>query len=748
MSVNIEQSINDIHQLIKQPIYDNVIKLIKYNEGYNDVAFHFDYESYPIKITTDFNSFCLAESPIEIINTNNFNLKMVFKNKTPTNILNELLIINSIDKKIEIKSHDIFHVFQKFEEFVKNKLNYSELEKIFLEFSQKNKSTLSKNKIPKGLLLNQQQIIQLIINEIKKINRTQNYLHYIDIDKENPFDIIVRFKFDKILDKLKEFGYDYMEIKLCIDPKTYPFIPPKIEYVKPKIQLPLLFGLLNLDILKLNNWNSTITLDYLIESIGNSLKPIIENYVMFDDPSNSNLKISFDNLEYELIKLTSITKEYENNIVNINIPIPKINQNVNESKYWKSGTGYGTDGSKTWDISTYVEEQEIQNNQITDILININKLISNSNINIIENSILINYIVNQIKGLNILEFEKNSVMYIQIFDILTNIFGCDLSQPVINKIAVGIKNIYDDIDTLFKTSPSSLTIENYLQIYQLAKTYLDKYVEPTQIIVIPTDIKEQYCNIMKSLQFNNYQVPPYHRFIKNQNEKPQKQSLMRILSEISSFKSSLPLNWDSTIWTRVSTDCLNLFSFLISGPKDTPYENGLFEFHACFPPDYPSKEPKVLIHTTGNGTVRFNPNLYDSGKVCLSLLGTWSGSGGENWNPKTSTFLQVMVSIQSLILIENPYFNEPGWERDMNSESGKQKSNMYNEERKPHTIKLAMIDMIKNPPVGFEEVVRNHFKMKKEEIINNTLIWEQNATTHKKLIETNRAELIELLNEL
>jgi hypothetical protein len=39
-------------------------------------------------------------------------------------------------------------------------------------------------------------------------------------------------------------------------------------------------------------------------------------------------------------------------------------------------------------------------------------------------------------------------------------------------------------------------------------------------------------------------------------------------------------------------------------------------------------------------------------------------------NPKTSTLLQVLVSIQSLILVEKPYFNEPGYERTMNTPEG------------------------------------------------------------------------------
>lgn len=50
-------------------------------------------------------------------------------------------------------------------------------------------------------------------------------------------------------------------------------------------------------------------------------------------------------------------------------------------------------------------------------------------------------------------------------------------------------------------------------------------------------------------------------------------------------------------------------------------------------------------------------SLYNCGKVCLSLLGTWQGSQGESWNAKTSTFLQVMISIQSLIFVPQPYFN-------------------------------------------------------------------------------------------
>jgi len=44
--------------------------------------------------------------------------------------------------------------------------------------------------------------------------------------------------------------------------------------------------------------------------------------------------------------------------------------------------------------------------------------------------------------------------------------------------------------------------------------------------------------------------------------------------------------------------------------------------------------------------LQFNPNLYNEGKVCLSLLGTWQGGRGESWSAEYSTVLQVLVSIQ------------------------------------------------------------------------------------------------------
>jgi ubiquitin-protein ligase len=750
---NIEQ----IKNYITSPINNQIIKLIRHDDNVSNYVLHFDVNTIPLKITTDFNRYCLAESGLDTINLKPFNLNIVFKNKDPKNILEQISRLITFDNNNPTKKFsDPFHVYQKIEELTKFDINWSVIEKVFSKNIESNtKLQTTDNKIPKELLLTPIQISQLIINEIKRVNRNKTFEHYIVPDENNPYNLFLRLKFNdsNIFQQIKkDFGYDYMELKLIINPKTHPFIPPKIEYIRPKIKLPLLLSILNLDILKLDNWNPTITLEYFISSLGSQIELFINDYVIPDAITNGNKNISYNELEYELIKLASITKEYSNDKIQIKISKLKISNNEKSGNaYWKAGTGYGNDNLTSWDIKTFIQEKELQSEELANCLLKINSLIKPEYIEIINDSILINYINNQIKGLTMLELEKNKKIFTEIFNILANLADKNISQTIINSFSCNLTMLRDEIDMLFKTSTESLNNEFLLQIYCLSDWYVSRYVELPEIpkeIIISSDIKEKYCEIMKKLQFGSYEIPRDHRFNKYLSNKPEQKSLMRILSEISGFKTNLPLNWESSIWVRVPKNNFNIFSFLISGPKDTPYENGLFEFHAYLPPNYPNGVPEVLIHTTGNGKVRFNPNLYDSGKVCLSLLGTWAGQEGEKWNPQTSTFLQIMVSIQSLILVEQPYFNEPGWEREMNTKHGQEKSRLYSEERQPSTIKLAMTDMINNPPQGFEDVVLNHFRMKKDEIINKTLIWQQNAIKFNNIMEKNRNELLTLLEKL
>lgn len=82
---------------------------------------------------------------------------------------------------------------------------------------------------------------------------------------------------------------------------------------------------------------------------------------------------------------------------------------------------------------------------------------------------------------------------------------------------------------------------------------------------------------------------------------------------------------------------------MIRGPEKTPYEDGIFFFDIQLPSNYPTSPP--LVHYVSFCTDRLNPNLYEEGKVCVSLLGTWSGKGTEVWT-SNSSILQLLVSIQ------------------------------------------------------------------------------------------------------
>lgn len=106
---------------------------------------------------------------------------------------------------------------------------------------------------------------------------------------------------------------------------------------------------------------------------------------------------------------------------------------------------------------------------------------------------------------------------------------------------------------------------------------------------------------------------------------------------------------------------------LIIGPKDTIYEGGFFLFDIDVPNDYPMIPPKFTYQTNLQG-IRFNANLYTTGKVCLSILNTWSGPG---WAP-TYNICKCLLSICAQILgVPHPIENEPGFTHQKNKHEAK-----------------------------------------------------------------------------
>eukprot|EP01137_Pigoraptor_chileana_P003704 Opistho-2@44285 len=250
----------------------------------------------------------------------------------------------------------------------------------------------------------------------------------------------------------------------------------------------------------------------------------------------------------------------------------------------------------------------------------------------------------------------------------------------------------------------------------------------------------------------------------NPNNKPKeafsaRRRILRIAQELDTLSTSLPLEATSAILVRTDETKMDLLQALIIGPEGTPYSGGCFLFDVYFPKDYPTVPPQVQLQTTGGGSVRFNPNLYANGKVCLSLLNTWEGQPGEKWAAETSTLLQVLVSIQSLIFVPSPWFNEPGYEKYLGTPEGDKNSSIYNQNLRVRTVQLAMLGILQSPPPCFDAAVKSHFFLRKEAVLAQCREWLADAAAveqsvaggkgnHRQELEKAVGELESLLGKL
>ncbi|KAK9247562.1 hypothetical protein V1506DRAFT_531522 [Lipomyces tetrasporus] len=161
------------------------------------------------------------------------------------------------------------------------------------------------------------------------------------------------------------------------------------------------------------------------------------------------------------------------------------------------------------------------------------------------------------------------------------------------------------------------------------------------------------------------------------NHSPSKLNHRRLARERKILSSSLP----EGIYVRSYTNRLDLFRALIMGPRGTPYEMAPFMFDIHITSNFPSEPPDCFFHSWNtNGVGRVNPNLYEDGNICLSLLGTWPGEQtSEKWNPQTSSILQLLVSLQSLVLNSTPYYNEAGYDAVQGTGTAVVNAELYSE---------------------------------------------------------------------
>ena len=732
-----------------QEIEDNFSNLNQYHltncqENFIVKFSHID-NMFELNINKDLEYMYLKSNSV---NTDIINLKLIGKKNT--NLVLNYIKNNTSTKKRKSDYIDNFGLFRAREVFNKGNCNFENILQDLLQSSIT--SSLSINSIPKNLLYSRKQIAEMLVNELKYVNSCKDYSDYI-IPSDEPYSFIMNIFIE---------GSDKKNIKLLIkfDPDLYPFYPPTLKYISPNAKRSLVYNFSNLDILKLENWNPIINMDWLIRNLNRVLNDLYKDYI------ESSELVELTELDKEIINFSSIIGEKIYQDIKIDLHHTKFSlketkENSNgKDRYWKSGVGYGFQGRDEWDIKKFVKDQEVKNKNLEKSLSNIILLISNEfKISTLIDSPVLKYIANNINNSTLLEINKMPQLFIKIlelFDILIDILDESFNKYKL-QVYNSLENLRQDIKPLIESQiiDNEDKLNTYITIISIVDCVKDKtsnIQSNIKDIVFEANVsdKDKYSEMISNEQmklFSDFAIESTHRFSSHKNEVVAPKSLMRMSSEFSSIRKNLPNNWDTSIVVRASQENLNIFSFVITGPKDTPYHNGIYEFHAYFPKNYPEKEPKVLLDTTGNSSVRFNPNLYNCGKVCLSLLGTWSGQDGESWNKHTSTFLQVLVSIQSLILVEQPYFNEPGWERQMHTEEGKKRSFDYNDKIRLENLRWAIVDKFENPPKGFENLTTNHFLMKKQEIFSTVDSWISESKNYKSKMTTLREKLVKLYSE-
>tara|TARA_X000000368_G_C23029318_1_gene711718 strand:+ start:692 stop:1429 length:738 start_codon:yes stop_codon:yes gene_type:complete len=192
----------------------------------------------------------------------------------------------------------------------------------------------------------------------------------------------------------------------------------------------------------------------------------------------------------------------------------------------------------------------------------------------------------------------------------------------------------------------------------------------------------------------------------NSNEK-------RILKDVVKIMKN-PLN-NQGIYYIHDVDNLYKGYCLIIGPQDTIYAHGLYFFELEFPKDYPFSPPKV-IYETNNHNIRFNPNLYRNGKVCISILNTWHGPQWTSCQTISSVLLSLITLLHNKALTNEPGINET--HRDFKS---------YN-----HIIEYSNYNIAFNEVLS-KEICDIYFEMFKEHI--------------RKYIKDNKEKIIEDVNK-
>ena len=633
-------------------------------------------------------------------------------------------------------------------------------------------------------------VVDILINEY--INVLTKMPH-IDIELKNnnlcSWQIqISDFDNTRLIDDLSimnsMYGYNGIIVNIDFNGIYYPNIPPKVYITRPKLANSIMHKITNFKMFQLEYWDSSTR----VETIIDTLRSILNKHakIEIDHPLNNPYKsdlTNYDTIEMLLFDFASNSNSQMVNEIESDFTFTKIidiQKKANEQKTTTTavktnGVGYGS--TEKWDFDEYLKIQEDKSKKMEKNISEIYELIKKSSesekkvfLSCVSDSLLISHIKNNIINTNLLDIEKNINLYQLYFNVLElfntpdgiHIFDDEKDQSKSLFSIIGKFN--KECSPLFKVDSENKLANMILMFFSSIEPLFSNYIEykkmtekkeehiiTTDTIVAKKTKEDIFCEKMKDMNYGTVEInKKNYYYVEKLNNKLSISAMTRISIEMTTLSNSNLVDYKSSIFVRIDESKMNCIKALITGPIDTPYANGCFIFDVYLPSDYPNSCPE--IHFVNTGGKRFNPNLYDCGKVCLSILNTYIGpvlTESEKWNPKTSNLLQALVSIQSQILTEEPWFNEPGRERYVGTDSGKRESIAHNLTLKLYTIEHTIYDVLANiKSYGeFSDVIKTYFKLKKDDIIEKITEWSKTYTDvsridHiKKLLEKIKLEL-------
>jgi len=689
------------------------IKSWKYFSDLLELVFVYNKKTYTFKIYYDENkpTYVFAE----IDNSDDFE----------NQLSNKLNMINmEIDnyERVEDVFYDVIYIFT---EFASNNISKKHVVKTekkdmtdFIAQIELYKKSIKRNTIV-SKVLSLESTIEMLGDQLIKLQMSKNYS--VDIKDLQNFTIEI-----SNLNLLSAVDCDVSDLKIYVTIKlSGDFIsnPPSISL---KSNYVFKNNILNV-IEKLKPFidNTKWSIKYSIFETVENIYQMISKYGELDVTAKSELDAFLTELEYLLsIKSENISEnklllEFDELLANELAGFLNNPTNSKKNTFWKAGTGYGHSGSSTWNIDEYAQTVKHRKSKIADKLnILFVKLDKTTNLETSD--------IEKLKSIfkyYMLDDELDTILVTNIASVISNHYAQFDDKTFITSVVKNIKEYLEDNNV---KHPITQITENVI----MHTTDLDDFQK------IFNEYKFKYYDG----EFNSFHYPQIINLTSNQ--------VSRLQKEFQILKKSISLNKEASIFFCIQKNNVNKIRFMISGPKNTPYEYGLLIFDMTMTNTFPSSPPHVNFSNTGGK--RFNPNLYDSGKVCLSLLGTWSGDKGESWNINTSTFNQLLISIQSQILVDEPYFNEPGHERSIGTSSGTEASKQYNYVIRQYTLDHAMCDLLaSNKYPEFQDIIIKYFKYQKVNIINTLNKWlEEMPTKNKAKFKESYDKFTNLVNKL